>query len=220
MLTKDLIRARLSGDTVKPQFVKTDAPEILRYAEALILLYGEGTGATAAELDESAAALAAAFLAANAVASPTLSLSVDRERVYLGDSVVARVTLEDGDQNPPPPAFSGGTPSATVEYLGPQSSFSQRITLINGRRKSVVESSTVFTFLFTPTEAGVFETGAVSAMAGGRKLECPSRRVEVVAPEDLDFAKASLSSPEKSAIVESAHRKSPPHSSTSRKTPG
>ena len=61
MLTKDLIRARLSGDTVKPQFVRTDDPEILRYAEALILLYGEGEGATAAELDESAAALAAAF---------------------------------------------------------------------------------------------------------------------------------------------------------------
>lgn len=61
MLTKDLIRARLSGDTVKPQFVHTDDPEILRYAEALILLYGEGAGATAAELDESAAALAAAF---------------------------------------------------------------------------------------------------------------------------------------------------------------
>ena len=61
MLTKDLIRARLSGDTVKPQFVRTDDPEILRYAEALILLYGEGEGMTAAELDESAAALAAAF---------------------------------------------------------------------------------------------------------------------------------------------------------------
>ena len=61
MLTKDLIRARLSGDTVKPQFVRTDDPEILRYAEALILLYGEGEGTTAAELDESAAALAAAF---------------------------------------------------------------------------------------------------------------------------------------------------------------
>ncbi len=61
MLTKDLIRARLSGDTVKPQFVRTDDPEILRYAEALILLYGEGVGTTAALLDESAAALAAAF---------------------------------------------------------------------------------------------------------------------------------------------------------------
>ena len=61
MLTKDLIRARLSGDTVKPQFVRTDDPEILRYAEALILLYGEGEGMTAAELDESAAALAASF---------------------------------------------------------------------------------------------------------------------------------------------------------------
>ena len=61
MLTKDLIRARLSGETIKPQFVKTDDPEILHYAEALILLYGEGTGTTAAELDESASALAAAF---------------------------------------------------------------------------------------------------------------------------------------------------------------
>ena len=61
MLTKDLIRARLSGESIKPQFVRTDDPEMLRYAEALILLYGEGTGATAAELDESATALAAAF---------------------------------------------------------------------------------------------------------------------------------------------------------------
>ena len=61
MLTKDLIRARLSGDAVKPQFVRTDDPEILRFAEALILLYGEGEGTTAAELDESAAALAASF---------------------------------------------------------------------------------------------------------------------------------------------------------------
>ena len=61
MLTKDLIRARLSGDSVKPQFVRTDDPEIRSYAEALILLYGEGEGSTAAELDESAAALAAAF---------------------------------------------------------------------------------------------------------------------------------------------------------------
>ena len=61
MLTKDLIRARLSGDTVKPQFVRTDDPEILRFAEALILLYSEGEGATAAELDESVAALTATF---------------------------------------------------------------------------------------------------------------------------------------------------------------
>ena len=33
MLTKDLIRARLSGDTVKPQFIQADDPDIRRYAE-------------------------------------------------------------------------------------------------------------------------------------------------------------------------------------------
>ena len=58
MLTKDLIRARLSGDAVKPQFVRVDDPEIVRYAGDLVQLYAEGTGATAAELDEAAAALA------------------------------------------------------------------------------------------------------------------------------------------------------------------
>ena len=59
MLTKDLIRARLSGDAVKPQFVRVDDPEILRYAGDLVQLYGEGAGTTAAELEESATALAA-----------------------------------------------------------------------------------------------------------------------------------------------------------------
>ena len=59
MLTKDLIRARLSGDAVKPQFVRVDDPEIVRYAGDLVQLYAEGTGATAAELDEAATALAA-----------------------------------------------------------------------------------------------------------------------------------------------------------------
>ena len=59
MLTKDLIRARLSGDYVKPQFVSPDDPEIVRYAGDLVQLYAEGTGATAAELDEAATALAA-----------------------------------------------------------------------------------------------------------------------------------------------------------------
>ena len=59
MLTKDLIRARLSGDAVKPRFVRVDDPEIVRYAGDLVQLYAEGTGATAAELDEAATALAA-----------------------------------------------------------------------------------------------------------------------------------------------------------------
>ena len=52
MLTKDLIRARLSGDYVKPQFVSPDAPEIARYAGELVLLYADGEGTSAAELDE------------------------------------------------------------------------------------------------------------------------------------------------------------------------
>ena len=59
MLTKDLIRARLSGDSVKPQFVRVDDPEILRYAGDLVRLYGDGAGTAAAELDEAAMALAA-----------------------------------------------------------------------------------------------------------------------------------------------------------------
>ena len=58
MLTKDLTRARLSGEYVKPQFVSPDDPEIARYAGELVLLYADGEGTSAAELDEAAAALA------------------------------------------------------------------------------------------------------------------------------------------------------------------
>ena len=58
MLTKDLIRARLSGDYVKPLFVAPDDPEIQRYCGELVMLYADGEGMSAAELDESASALA------------------------------------------------------------------------------------------------------------------------------------------------------------------
>ena len=58
MLTKDLIRARLNGDYVKPLFVPPDDPEIQRYCGELVLLYADGEGMSAAELDEAAAALA------------------------------------------------------------------------------------------------------------------------------------------------------------------
>lgn len=143
----------------------------------------------------------AAFFATLVVAEPSLRLTLDRNRIYLGESVVARVALEDGGQNPPEPHFVGASPGS-IDYRGPQSSFSSYTTIVNGRRQNVVSSSTTFTFVLTPAEAGYFDTGNPTLTIGGKKLSCPSEKVRVMAPEDLDFVKATLSCPEKSVLVD------------------
>ena len=146
--------------------------------------------------------LALAFAAALCAAEPSLQLSVDRHRIYLGESVVARVTLSDGGENPPVPVFRGNSPGS-FDYRGPQSSFSQYVTIVNGRRQTVVDSSTVFTFVVTPSQAGAFDTGTPVCTLGGKTLSAPSARIQVLAPQELDFAEAALSCPEKSVIVDS-----------------
>lgn len=147
----------------------------------------------------------AATVALCAAAEPTLQLSLDRNRIYLGESVVARVSLNDGGQNPPAPKFVGGSP-ASIDYRGPQSSFSSYTTIVNGRRENVVNSSTTFTFVLTPSEAGLFDTGRPTLAINGKTLSCPSEKVRVMAPEDLDFVKATLSCPEKSVLVDGRFR--------------
>ncbi len=56
MLTKELVRVRCIGDAVKPQFIRTDDPEILRMSEDLLRLYCDGVGSTAESLEEMAEA--------------------------------------------------------------------------------------------------------------------------------------------------------------------
>lgn len=145
---------------------------------------------------------ALAFAAAACTAEPSLQLSVDRQRIYLGESIVARVTLSDGGENPPVPVFRNHSPG-TFDYRGPQSSVSQYMTFVNGRRQTVVDSSTVFTFVVTPSQAGTFETGSPFCSVRGATLSAPSTAIEVIAPQELDFAEATLSCPEKSVIVDS-----------------
>lgn len=52
MLTRDLLRIRRNGNSLKPLFLKRDDPECLSLAENLIRIYMEGPGRTATELDE------------------------------------------------------------------------------------------------------------------------------------------------------------------------
>lgn len=56
MLTKDMIRVRCSGDSVKPLFIPPEDPEALRLSEALLNLYQQGIGSTSESLDEMAEA--------------------------------------------------------------------------------------------------------------------------------------------------------------------
>lgn len=152
------------------------------------------------------ASLFAALLAAAVapcVAAPSLDLTINRGRIYLGESIVAEVSLRDFTGTPPVPSFSGGSP-ARVEYGGSRSFTQSYTSIVNGRRESSVTSSTVFTFVFTPEQAGAFSTGDVSVdIGGGKSLSAKAKGAVVVAPQELDYVSLSLSCPDKSVTIES-----------------
>lgn len=57
MLTKDLLRVRVSGASLKPQFIPEGHAEWMELAESLLNLYENGIGSSAGLLDDSADAL-------------------------------------------------------------------------------------------------------------------------------------------------------------------
>lgn len=139
-------------------------------------------------------------------AEPSLRIALDREKIYLGESLVVEVTLQGVDKAPQePPVFSGGTP-AEISYRGPRSFSQSYISIVNGRREAKLNTSTIFTFVFTPKAAGSFATGAATLSAGGRTLRAPSAGARVIAPETPDFVKLSLGCADRVVTVESRFR--------------
>lgn len=57
MLTKDLLRYRVMGNSVRPSFIRTDDPALLDFAASLIAVYEGREGATRAELEEASSPL-------------------------------------------------------------------------------------------------------------------------------------------------------------------
>lgn len=115
---------------------------------------------------------------------PEVIAQVDRQEVYLGESIIYNVTVNHV-QNPSAPTLDGFD-EFYVESVGEQSLNSQQITIINGRRSQIIRRGMLFQFRLTPRTAGAITIPAPTATVDGDEITGREIPISVVAPEEQD----------------------------------
>ena len=149
------------------------------------------------------ACLSAFLLAAAVQAAASLTLSLDRTRIYLGESVIANVSLEGSRDDRNVPAFANARPEE-VEFLGSRDNSQHAVMIINGRVARNDSEGRVFFFRLTPSAAGTFQTGTVTLRTSTGTLSAPGARIEVTGVEKRDDIVASVTCGDATVLVDGA----------------
>ena len=143
-----------------------------------------------------------ALLCVAAVQAATLSLSLDRSRIYLGESVIANVMLEGSRDDHAIPVFQRASPDE-VEYLGSRDNSQHSIVIVNGKVTRNDFEGRVFVFRITPSAAGAFQTGSVSLKTPSGTIHAAGARIDVTGVERRDDISASVSCGDQTVLVDS-----------------
>lgn len=123
---------------------------------------------------------------APAADEPEVLVELARPRIYEGETVQYRVTLNHV-QNPQAPKLEGFA-DFEVKSLGEQSLNSRQIININGRVTQIVRYGRAYDYELTPKRAGMLQIPAPVAEVDGKTLRGQALELEVVAPQDQDLA--------------------------------
>ncbi len=127
------------------------------------------------------------LLCGNATAQePEIVVEIDRDRVYVGESITYQVTLNHVE-DPSQPDLSRFS-NFTVEFMGEQSLNSQQITIINGRRSEVIRRGMMYQYRLTPNDASATEITSPTAEVNGKTLSGRSVPITVIAPSEQNIA--------------------------------
>lgn len=124
-------------------------------------------------------------LAAVQTQQPELIVDVDRQQVYLGESLVYRVTLNHVE-TPTEPELTE-VEGFQIALLGSQPLNSQQVTIINGRRSEIIRRGHQYIYRITPTISGLLTIPAPTAQVNGETLTGQAIEVRVTAPDDQDL---------------------------------
>jgi hypothetical protein len=139
------------------------------------------------------AALAVAWPAAACWAAgekPELIVEMDRQRIYEGESVRYRITLNNVE-NPRQPDLSSFD-DFLVTFLGEQSLNSSITTIINGRRSDIIRRGQQYNYQLTPKRTGNLTIPAPTAEVDGQKLFGKEMALVVTAPQDQDIVRMEI----------------------------
>jgi len=127
--------------------------------------------------------------------TPEVLCELSRDRVYLGESVGYRVTLNHVE-NPSPPELAGFD-DFDVKSAGTQNLNSTQITIINGQRSEVIRHGQAYDYVLTPRRAGLLTVPAPIAQVDGEVLQGRALALRVVEPDLQDDVLLEISaSPE------------------------
>ncbi len=127
---------------------------------------------------------------------PELIVEMDRQRIYEGESVLYRVTLNNV-QNPRQPDLSGFD-DFLITPLGEQSLNFQQVITINGRTTEIIRRGRQYNYQLTPKRAGELTIPGPTAEVDGQQLRGREMSLRVTAPEQQDVVRMEITAEPKS----------------------
>jgi hypothetical protein len=117
---------------------------------------------------------------------PRVTAKVNSDRIYIGESVRYRITLQDCDPSVEPQLDQ--FQNFDVRMLG-KSSGSQSITVMtNGKVDTYSQSGPTYEYLLTPKRSGKVLIPPATVEVNGKKYQGPSISLDVLAPDEQDLA--------------------------------
>lgn len=122
---------------------------------------------------------------------PEVIVETDRTRLYEGESLLYRVTLNHVE-NPVEPDLKPLENDFDVKSLGSQSLNSHSVTIINGQRSETTRYGRQYNYRLTPLRIGEFTIPAPSVQVDGRDLHGRDVSITVLAPDEQDVVRMEI----------------------------
>jgi hypothetical protein len=139
------------------------------------------------------------FAAVAHAADPSVEVTANRPRLYLGESVLLTVKVSGSDIAEPD--LSALKP-AQVRLLGSSDESHFSLTMVNGQWRREGFSGRRYTFELTPAAAGDFRCGPVRVRVDGREVIVPGPVVRVQGVETQGIVAIALSASREAVLVD------------------
>lgn len=128
----------------------------------------------------------------------SLDVSVNRNQIYTGESIILTVQVTGKESEPD----LSGIQNAQITFLGSQSRSNYSFALINGRITKTGFSGRSYTYEVTPSKVGLFRAGPVTLSVSGRTISARGPTVEVSGVEEQGWVLVEVTASRQSVLVD------------------
>lgn len=131
---------------------------------------------------------------------PSIKVTVSRNNIYLGESVIMEVRVSGAD-NDSRPDLSRIANSST-RFLGRQEQNFNFISIVNGVTRREGFNGSIFSYEITPTRAGDITLGPITVKVGAAVLSDPGPSITVTGIQKQDIVGISVTASRETVLVD------------------